>query len=251
MSLRFTTILPLLSNSLLIAWLCLQLFTTSITAQLKAVAAMTPEEAFTNAKSSVSHIKVLGCDAYFHISDDKRTKFESKTKKCNFHGYSMQSKAYRLWDLESKSLVINRDVHLWRLSWMTSGFKLSSQLKYQPHRSLLYQTKMSHLQTPHLLPLPLKFQHHLQIRSLFLHYSLSRICNSLNAFCLFHFSKIIPSYSSSIVPVWQYKVTSLPNNHFTNVSPIWINRIYIPFFKNFVFSATYKQALLFGCLYCL
>ena len=39
------------------------------------------------------------------------TKFESKTKKCKFLGYSTQSKAYKLWDLESKSLVISRDVH--------------------------------------------------------------------------------------------------------------------------------------------
>ena len=77
----------------------------------KAVAAMTPAEAFTGVKPSVSHFKVFGCDAYVHISDHKRTKFESKTKKCKFLGYSTQSKAYRLWDLESKSLVISRDVH--------------------------------------------------------------------------------------------------------------------------------------------
>ena len=77
----------------------------------KAVAAMTPAEAFTGVKPSVSHFKVFGCDAYVHISDHKRTKFDSKSKKCKFLGYSTQSKAYRLWDLESKSLVISRDVH--------------------------------------------------------------------------------------------------------------------------------------------
>ena len=62
----------------------------------KAVDAMTPLKAFTGVKPSVSHLKVFGCDVYVHISDHKRTKFESRTKKCKFLGYNTQSKAYRL-----------------------------------------------------------------------------------------------------------------------------------------------------------
>ena len=78
----------------------------------KAVTAMTPAQAFTGVKPSTSHLKVFVCDAYAHISDHKRTKFEFETKKCKFLGYSIQSKAYRLRDLESKSLVISRDAHV-------------------------------------------------------------------------------------------------------------------------------------------
>ena len=58
---------------------------------------MTLAKAFTSVKPSVSHLKVFGCDPYVHISDHKRTKFESKT--------------YSLSDLESKSVVISRDVN--------------------------------------------------------------------------------------------------------------------------------------------
>ena len=78
---------------------------------LRSMIAMSLEEAFTGIKPSVSHFKGFGCDGYVHISDYKRTKIESKTKKCKFLRYNIQSKGYRLWDLESKSLIISRDVH--------------------------------------------------------------------------------------------------------------------------------------------
>lgn len=37
-------------------------------------------------------------------------KFDSKTKKCIFIGYSLESKAYRLWDPIAKKVLKSRDV---------------------------------------------------------------------------------------------------------------------------------------------
>jgi hypothetical protein len=75
----------------------------------KAVVQMTPEEAFIGVRPSVSHLKVFGCDNYVHISDNKRSKFEPKTKKCKFLSNNTQSKAYR--PQNQKSFVIFIDVH--------------------------------------------------------------------------------------------------------------------------------------------
>ena len=61
-------------------------------------------------KNARSHIHVFGSDAFVHISNTKLTKFESKNMKCKFLGYSRYSKAYQLWNPQTKSLVISRDV---------------------------------------------------------------------------------------------------------------------------------------------
>ena len=61
----------------------------------KTVAEMICEEAFTDHNLSVSHLSVFGSDAFIYISDKKQIKFESKSKKCKFLGYSSHSKAYQ------------------------------------------------------------------------------------------------------------------------------------------------------------
>eukprot|EP00253_Pinus_taeda_P036673 PITA_36673 len=46
----------------------------------------TPQEVWTGKKPSLSHMRVFGCDAYVHVPKEKRTKLDSKSKKCIFIG---------------------------------------------------------------------------------------------------------------------------------------------------------------------
>ena len=52
---------------------------------------MTPYECFYGSKPDVSHFKLFGCKAYMHVLEENRKKWDSKTKKCIFVGYSITS----------------------------------------------------------------------------------------------------------------------------------------------------------------
>jgi len=75
-----------------------------------AVKNITPEEAWSTIKPSVSYFRIFGCIAYVHIPDSKRTKLDNKSLKCVLLGVSEESKAYRLFDPISKKIIISRDV---------------------------------------------------------------------------------------------------------------------------------------------
>ncbi|GKC26312.1 integrase [Tanacetum coccineum] len=75
----------------------------------KAVWNVTPYEAWYESKPSVSHLRIFGCTCYAIISSG-RGKLDPKTKKYIFVGYSTCSKAYRLYDVDKKSIIISRDV---------------------------------------------------------------------------------------------------------------------------------------------
>lgn len=79
-------------------------------ASTKSVQGITPQEAWSGLKPTVSHLRVFGCIAYSHISDEKRGKLDDKSEKCIFVGYSENSKAYRLYNPISKKVIISRDV---------------------------------------------------------------------------------------------------------------------------------------------
>ena len=55
-------------------------------------------------------MKIFGCFAYIHVSNDERLKLDPKFKRCIFLGYKKGVKGYKLWDPEAKKVVINRDV---------------------------------------------------------------------------------------------------------------------------------------------
>ncbi|XP_057449943.1 uncharacterized protein LOC130741148 [Lotus japonicus] len=61
----------------------------------KAVQNKTPFEAWHGRKSIVSQLKVFGCIAYSLIPSQKREKFDEKSEKLNFIGYSDDSKAWK------------------------------------------------------------------------------------------------------------------------------------------------------------
>jgi len=71
---------------------------------------MTPEEAWSGKRPAVDYFKIFGCIAYAHIPDVKRKKLENKGEKCVFLGVSDHSKAYKLYNPNTKRIVISRDV---------------------------------------------------------------------------------------------------------------------------------------------
>jgi len=77
----------------------------------RSVTGLTPFEAFTGRRPSLSNLRVWGCLAYVHIPKQKRTgKLGPRSTPCIFVGYSQQSKAYLLWDPSLKAVVTSRDV---------------------------------------------------------------------------------------------------------------------------------------------
>eukprot|EP00253_Pinus_taeda_P029021 PITA_29021 len=70
----------------------------------------TPQEVWTSKKPSLSHLRVLECDAYVHAPKEKRTKLDSKSKKCIFIGYKDGLKGYNLWNRVTWKVLYNRDV---------------------------------------------------------------------------------------------------------------------------------------------
>lgn len=75
-----------------------------------AVKNITPEEAWSGVKPSVSHFRVFGCISHAHVPDSKCTKLDDKSIKCVLLGISEESKAYRLYEPISQKILVSRDV---------------------------------------------------------------------------------------------------------------------------------------------
>ncbi|KAG7598707.1 Zinc finger CCHC-type superfamily [Arabidopsis suecica] len=75
-----------------------------------AVEETTPEEAWSGKKPVVEYFRVFGCIGHVHIPDQRRRKLDDKSKKCVFLGVSEESKAWRLYDPITKTIVISKDV---------------------------------------------------------------------------------------------------------------------------------------------
>jgi transposase InsO family protein len=76
----------------------------------KAVKDMVPEERWTGVKPDVEYFRVFGSIAHVHVPEQKRTKLDNRSHKCILLGVSDESKAYRLYDLVTKKIIISRDV---------------------------------------------------------------------------------------------------------------------------------------------
>lgn len=69
-----------------------------------------PYELWKGRKPTLEYLKVWGCLAYYRISDQRRTKLGPRAFKGVFVGYAQNSKAYRILDLVSNTIVETREV---------------------------------------------------------------------------------------------------------------------------------------------
>ena len=76
----------------------------------KSLLRMTPYQALTGNKPSVSHLRVFGCSAYCHIAKDGQHKLDAKSRKCIFLGYAENQTGYCLYNVKNQKIVYSRDV---------------------------------------------------------------------------------------------------------------------------------------------
>ena len=76
----------------------------------RVVYGMTPEEARSGKKPSISHSRVFWCIAYAKVPDEERSKLDAKGIKCLMLGYCDGTRAYRLMCLETKKIIKSPDV---------------------------------------------------------------------------------------------------------------------------------------------
>jgi hypothetical protein len=69
-----------------------------------------PQEAWSGTKINVAHLRSFGCITFTHVPSELRKKPDDRSEKCNFFYYSETSKAYKLYNLISKKLILSRDV---------------------------------------------------------------------------------------------------------------------------------------------
>jgi hypothetical protein len=69
----------------------------------------TPYERFFGYKPTVSYFKIFG-QKCFVLNKRSKGKFDPRSQEHIFIGYSNESKAYRLWNKNSRKIIISRDV---------------------------------------------------------------------------------------------------------------------------------------------
>ena len=70
----------------------------------------TPKEVFTGIRPDVSHIRIFGSVCYCHVHADNRKKLDPSREKGLLVGYSEISKAYRVYILAHRRIIVSRDV---------------------------------------------------------------------------------------------------------------------------------------------
>jgi len=76
----------------------------------RALGKIIQEGVFTGKKPKVSRLKLFGSLAYCHVREEKRKKLDQTVKKGYLVGYSENAKAYRVYLLGNKKIVIQQDV---------------------------------------------------------------------------------------------------------------------------------------------
>ena len=89
----------------------LQLFVRILNATpTSALENMMPYEAWHKEKPNLSMLRVFGCRAYMHVQKQNRCGLEPHTRKCVYSGFENGYKGWKCYDLQTKSIVISRDV---------------------------------------------------------------------------------------------------------------------------------------------
>nr|GEX71214.1 integrase, catalytic core [Tanacetum cinerariifolium] len=77
----------------------------------KVIKNKTPFKLILNKEPDYGSLKVFGCLVYFKNTDTKGDKFDERGKPGVFLGYPPGTKGYKVFDLETKRIVLNRDVN--------------------------------------------------------------------------------------------------------------------------------------------
>ncbi|KAA3471208.1 Retrovirus-related Pol polyprotein from transposon TNT 1-94 [Gossypium australe] len=67
-------------------------------------------EALFEIKPTLENLKVFGCLCFYHVPQVKRDKLGKKSKHGIFVGYSLVSKAYRIYQPQTWKMIVSRDV---------------------------------------------------------------------------------------------------------------------------------------------
>jgi hypothetical protein len=70
----------------------------------------TSYQAWFGVKPLLAHTRIFGCDAFIYVPKALRKKLNSKSHRGMFLGYFDESKAYRIWDKDSKRIATIRNV---------------------------------------------------------------------------------------------------------------------------------------------
>ncbi|KAG6604645.1 Gag-pol Polyprotein [Phytophthora cinnamomi] len=68
-----------------------------------------PHQVWTGKKPLLANLKVFGCHAYVLVPKAKRSKFDARSVRCRFLGYSEHEKAYRFEEIESGRVLVSHD----------------------------------------------------------------------------------------------------------------------------------------------
>ena len=71
---------------------------------------VSPYELWNGRKPNLDYIKVWRCFVFYRVVNPKRIKLGPRVMKSVFVGYAENSKAYRLLDLNSNTVVESRDI---------------------------------------------------------------------------------------------------------------------------------------------
>ena len=71
----------------------------------------TPFEAWYGYKPSLNFLKIFGCLCFTFVSQIKRDKLDERALPSIFIGYSLVVKAYKVFQPQTRKIVISRDVH--------------------------------------------------------------------------------------------------------------------------------------------
>lgn len=69
-----------------------------------------PDEIWYNSPQDLSFLRIFGTRAMVKIPDEQRKKLEKKSVECVFVGYAENTRGYRLYNLNTKKIIISRDV---------------------------------------------------------------------------------------------------------------------------------------------
>jgi len=71
----------------------------------------TPHKAWYDYKPSLNFLKIFGCLCFTHVPQNKYDKLDKRAPSCFSIGYSIINKSYKIFQLQTRSMVVVINVH--------------------------------------------------------------------------------------------------------------------------------------------